>query len=559
MQQILIAGGLDIRANGLTFILSLCLCIHGPAHPGTGATHIWTFDEDGGTQALDTAGDRSGTVYGVRWVPGRVGAGLLFDGIDDYVALPNNDPVWLPVNDFTVSLWVYFERDKGSSVEESEVLVDLNHASSSDPGNELGYQIQRRGGTGKISFQMTTIVQSDEDLYSQTIVVKGRWYHIAAVRRGTLQEIYVDGELDAWRAYSSTPIDFVGSYDDDKVNVGRYTNTAGPPRYHFEGMMDELMIFDRALSSTAVRQLYRDVTAPGDLYVDGTHGSDTNAGLSPRSALATIQKAIDLAQKGDIVNVYPGVYREEVRFLGKAITLQSIGDAAIIEAPDGFGVSFYMGEGPDTVLRNFVIANSYIGVFCAHSTPTITNVTVTGNVYGVDAYGLSDTWRALRPSISNSIIWANTENDVSSCEVKYSCVQLVTPLNPMDHAFLSAGDNLSSDPLFVDPEGGDYHVRSVRGRYWPEHDVWVLDDVTSPCADAGDPAADFSLESKPNGGRLNVGAHGGTIYAERNEVPFSGDINGDGVFDATDYDMFMTLWQQHTQPPEPPTTTPRRR
>ncbi|RPJ39412.1 MAG: hypothetical protein EHM35_02440 [Planctomycetaceae bacterium] len=548
-----------MRAKGLTFILSLCLCIHGLAHPGTGATHIWTFDEDGESRALDMAGDRSGTVYGAKWVPGRVGAALQFDGWDDYVALPNNEPVWLPVNDFSVCFWVYFERDKGSSYYDNEVLVDLNHGSSGDSFNELGYLVLRRGDTAELGFQMTTMTNSDDDLYARTIPVKGRWYHVAAVRRGTLQEIYIDGELDAWRACSSTPIDFVGGYDDDRVNVGRYTNTAGPPRYHFEGMMDELMIFDRALSSTAVQQLYRDVTTPGDLYVDGTHGSDTNTGLSPRSSLATIQKAIDLAKNGDVINVYPGVYREEVRFLGKAITLQSIGDAAVIEAPDGFGVSFYMGEGPDTVLRNFVIANSYIGIFCAHSTPTIANVTITNNVYGVDAYGRSDTWRALRPSIGNSIIWDNTENDVSSCEVKYSCVQLTTPLNPMDHAFLLDGDNFNSDPLFVDPEGGDYHVRSARGRYWPERDVWVLDDVTSPCVDTGDPGADFSSEPLPNGGRLNVGAHGGTIYAERNEVPFSGDINADGVFDATDYDMFMTLWRQHTQPPEPPTTTPRRR
>jgi hypothetical protein len=232
-----------------------------------------------------------------------------------------------------------------------------------------------------------------------------------------------------------------------------------------------------------------------------------------------------------------------VRFLGKAITVQSALDAAVIEAPEGFGVSFYMGEGADAVLRNFVIANSYVGILCTHSSPTIANVPVVGNVLGVEVYGDSN------PSISNSIFWGNVESDLYGCLASYSCIE-------------SGGEgegNFSDDPLFVDPENGDYHVRSQRGRYWPEHDVWVLDDVNSPCIDAGDPAGDFSRESLPNGGRLNVGAHGGTAFAERSELPFSLDVNCDGLVDANDLELFLDLWEQQTQSQsESPTTGVRR-
>jgi hypothetical protein len=76
----------------------------------------------------------------------------------------------------------------------------------------------------------------------------------------------------------------------------------------------------------------------------------------------------------------------------------------------------------------------------------------------------------------------------------------------------------------------------------------VLDDVSSPCIDAGDPAADFSGEARPNGGRLNIGAHGGTAYAEMSDS-LIGDVNRDGVFDVNDYNWFMELWQQHLEPP----------
>ncbi len=47
----------------------------------------------------------------------------------------------------------------------------------------------------------------------------------------------------------------------------------------------------------------------------------------------------------------------------------------------------------------------------------------------------------------------------------------------------------------VDPDNGDYHLKSQRGRYWPNHDLWVLDDTTSPGVDAGDPNSDSTGES----------------------------------------------------------------
>ncbi len=500
------------------------------------SAHLWTFDEETGEQAADALGTRAGIVHGAQRTLGQIGNGLRFDGVDDYVALPDNNPVWLPVNDFTISFWVYFERDTLLAVEDSEVLVDFNHASSSDPSYELGYNVQRRGGMGKIAFQSTSMADPDEDLYSNTVPVKSRWYHIVAVRQGTLQKIYIDGRLDAWRVCASTPVDFVGGYDDDKVNVGRFTSNVGEPRYHFKGILDELMLCDWALSATEVGQLYRDGTAWHALYVDATYGSDARDGRRPFTAFATIQKAIDVAQHGYTVNILPGIYRKPINFLGKSITVQSRGDAAILETPERTAVTFYMGEGRNAVLRNLIIANSYVGIFCAHTSPTITNVTLVGNVFGLEAYGRN------LPRVSNCIFWANTDSDVYGCPATYCCVERGA----------EGEGNFSLDPLFVDRENGDYHLRSEHGRYWPEHDAWVLEDVTSPCIDAGDPAADFSAEREPNGGRLDVGAYGGSAYANVSTPPLSADVNHDGVVDAADLELFTDLWQQQAQPPTPP-------
>jgi hypothetical protein len=71
---------------------------------------------------------------------------------------------------------------------------------------------------------------------------------------------------------------------------------------------------------------------------------------------------------------------------------------------------------------------------------------------------------------------------------------------------------ISADPRFADRANGDFHLKSRAGR-WTPGGVWVKDDVSSPCLDTGDPAADCSYEPKPNGGRLNMGAYGNTPQA----------------------------------------------
>ena len=62
---------------------------------------------------------------------------------------------------------------------------------------------------------------------------------------------------------------------------------------------------------------------------------------------------------------------------------------------------------------------------------------------------------------------------------------------------------------------GDYHLKSQAGRWDLGGKDWVLDDVTSPCIDAGDPSTPVADEPTPNGGRINLGTYGGTTEASK--------------------------------------------
>ena len=272
------------------------------------------------------------------------------------------------------------------------------------------------------------------------------------------------------------------------------------------------------------------IPPPKFLYVDARQGNDSNQGLTPESSFATIQRAIDAAANGDAVLVYPGLYSEEINFFGKAIVVQGVAaDAAgvpVLHNPDDFAATFYSGEGPASILENFVIRNSFIAVFIARSSPTIRNVTIVDNTYGIEAYARSE------PDISDSIFWRNIGGDLFGCQVRYSRTSQT-----------SEGEgNITADPLFVDPNSGDYHLFSARGRYWPEHDVWVLDRVTSPCIDGGDPNADPLDEPMPNGGRINMGAYGGTVQASMSPGrPFGQAYNPNPANGAVDVSTNATL------------------
>lgn len=239
-------------------------------------------------------------------------------------------------------------------------------------------------------------------------------------------------------------------------------------------------------------------------HVNRDGGSDWNSGLTPERPFVTVQKAIDMARDGDTVLVWPGTYNERLDFKGKAITVQSAADAAVLSSPD-YGVTFLSAERPGSVLANFVISGcSNAGILCHGASPTLRNLTIVGNGSGIIAYEGSD------PNITNCILWDNRYADLEgSCKARFSNIE--------DNVADTAAGNIRRDPMFADRAGSDYHLKSRAGRYVSRLQTWVTDSETSPCIDAGNPRDDYRAEPMPNGGRINMGAYGGTPYASKSD------------------------------------------
>jgi parallel beta-helix repeat protein len=234
-----------------------------------------------------------------------------------------------------------------------------------------------------------------------------------------------------------------------------------------------------------------------------------------------------------IVNGYIGeggaIFNDSFNYLDRNYTLYIIGSNPI------FTNCIFSGN----------LAEHGAGIYNIGGTNVVTNCTFVqnsaqnGRALACDSYGI---YKPSFVGVANCIlgdggneIW---NNDGSIIGVNYSDIQggQASIFDPCEAVVWSEG-NIDVDPLFaelgyrvdsnnpnviVEPNepdavwiDGDYHLKSEVGRWDGVSESWVVDDVTSPCIDAGDPNSLVGDEPEPNGGRINMGAYGGTAEASK--------------------------------------------
>lgn len=172
------------------------------------------------------------------------------------------------------------------------------------------------------------------------------------------------------------------------------------------------------------------------------------------------------------------------------------------------GDLFYKNDCADDQRNGAAIYVDGAGSSGPGSTAYLTNITVADHVCsGMGTIGGAVFLeRQSTAVIKNSVFWNNvrdTKGDTgTTITATYSTITGVTGTG-----------NVTTNPLFVNASGNDYHLKSTAGHFTTTG--WVTDATTSPAIDAGDPTSSFTNEPSPNGSRINMGFEGNTVEASK--------------------------------------------
>jgi hypothetical protein len=205
-----------------------------PGTPGLTGSSYWTLDEGSGCTAADQAGDDDLTLQGdTSWTTGQAGSALQFDGNGDFAQ--TSGPVVDTSGNFTVSAWVKLDRTNGW-------LTALGQ----DGPVQSTFFLQKTNDTNRFSFStaggraLSTFVPEAE-----------RWYHLVGIRNAATQthSLYVDGVKQSSFTQCLNP------ESDGPFTVGRARFNGGNVDF-WPGAVDQVHVWDRALSDAEVQELY---------------------------------------------------------------------------------------------------------------------------------------------------------------------------------------------------------------------------------------------------------------------------------------------------------------
>jgi hypothetical protein len=246
------------------------ICAGAYADITTGLVSAWHFDD--GT-ATDIKGRNNGIVHGATVAAGKYGNCLSFDGVDDYVEIPDSLSLHLP-EDLTVAAWI-------------NVNVSGNHAGVCSKHVKIGwganFSWRIAVNTGD-NITWGRCAEGAEEYFATDGVMPptGQWVHVALTCMSpdapTVQRAYINGEditdvtgqagnLDVqppFLVFEGVPVE---------IGVGRAQGGTEGNDIFFDGLIDEVVIYKRGLTQSDIVELM---------------GTDFTTAVSPAGKLASV-------------------------------------------------------------------------------------------------------------------------------------------------------------------------------------------------------------------------------------------------------------------------------
>lgn len=225
--------------------------------PPTGMVAAYAMNEGTGTTTADASGkNNTGTLVSATWADGKYSKAVSFDGTSSRVSVPDSPSLRLTTN-MTLEAWV--RPVAGQNI--AHAVIIKQH----DTG--LAYSLYVNAD---LSPNVTIDTGTRIRLNGPTALPLNTWSHLAATYDGATLRLYVNGAQVSQTAATGTL-----RADANQLRIGNHWN------HYFAGQIDEVRVYNRALSATEVQT---DMSTP---VGDSGPPPDTTPPTAPASLTAT--------------------------------------------------------------------------------------------------------------------------------------------------------------------------------------------------------------------------------------------------------------------------------
>ena len=234
---------------------------------------MWHMDEGSGDKIYDVSlnCNDGNLIDGPTWVEGKYGKALKFDGEDDYVYIQT--PSSLRVDYYTVSVWI-----KSSTSTDRAGVFSGGYKIASN--NHCGYELILNE-TGFARANHMTRPTGNFGAFSYQSVIDNTWHHLVVTWDGESSNFYMDGKLsrtfhvdDIGHSYRPGPIYWDGPHHDFYIGKRLWSQES-----YFNGIIDEVAIYNRALTKEEIKVLYEGYKLIGNDTINVLAGKTETASI----------------------------------------------------------------------------------------------------------------------------------------------------------------------------------------------------------------------------------------------------------------------------------------
>lgn len=196
----------------------------------------WQMDENTGTAVNDSSGNSyTGTLNGTPdWTSGKYNYAINFDGSTNYVQVSDNTYLRFDASTQDFSLFAWVKRDTNG---------EMNIISKEDADND-GWRLQFTSGNA-VRCSVDAI-----DIDSTLAITDSNWHHVGCtIDRDGNGRVYIDGAANG----NATAISSEAMANTANIRIG--TRSYSSTNY-FDGLIDDVRIYNYALSAAQVRKVY---------------------------------------------------------------------------------------------------------------------------------------------------------------------------------------------------------------------------------------------------------------------------------------------------------------